>query len=275
MLTFCLFVIAIVAYLLGAVNGAIIASKYIFKKDIRDFGSGNAGLTNFYRIFGTKGILIVLAIDILKTAAAVFLGWVLLHIYGYGMVGKLFAGFFVMLGHAFPVYYGFKGGKGVLCGGILVLMLDWRIGLICWAVFALAVLFTRYVSLGSICAGIMLPIGVAIFGGWWLQVVLGVACGLLLVIMHRENIFRLIAGKERKLSFGGADDKRRQARRDKWAERRAEAEAEREAARAAREAEAAAGEAEEAAEEEAREQAGAARKRAFRLLEEETDEEDN
>ena len=75
MLTFCLFVIAIVAYLLGAVNGSIIASKYFFKKDIRELGSGNAGLTNFYRNFGTKGILVVLGIDIAKTAVAVFIGW--------------------------------------------------------------------------------------------------------------------------------------------------------------------------------------------------------
>jgi glycerol-3-phosphate acyltransferase PlsY len=278
MLIFCLFVIAIVSYLLGAVNGAIIASKYIFKKDIRDYGSGNAGLTNFYRIFGTKGIVIVLAIDVVTTAAAVILGWGLLRLFGYGMVGKLVAGFFVMLGHAFPVYYGFKGGKGVLCGGILVLMLDWRIGLICWAVFALAVLFTRYVSLGSVCAGIMLPVGVAIFGGWYLQVLLSVACGLLLVIMHRDNILRLIAGRERKLSFGGADDKRRQRRKEQRAERREEAEARRREARAAREAaeaEAAAAEAKETAEDaaEAAEAAAADRKRRFSFFEEETDDE--
>lgn len=203
MLTVCLFIIAIVAYLLGAVNGSIIASKYFFKKDIRELGSGNAGLTNFYRNFGTTGIVVVLLIDIIKTAAAVFLGWGLMKIYGHGMVGKLFAGFFVMLGHAFPVYYGFKGGKGVLCGGILVLMLDWRIGLLCWLVFIIAVIFTKYVSLGSIGAGIMCPIGTAIFGGWWLQVVLALMCGLLLVVMHRQNILRLIAGKERKLNLGG------------------------------------------------------------------------
>lgn len=203
MLTFCLFVIAIVAYLLGAVNGSIIASKYFFKKDIRELGSGNAGLTNFYRNFGTKGILVVLGIDIAKTAVAVFIGWLLLKGYGHGMVGKLFAGFFVMLGHAFPIYYGFKGGKGVLCGGILVLMMDWRIGLLCWLFFLIAVIFTKYVSLGSICAGAMCPIGTAIFGGWWLQVILALMCGLLLIVMHRQNILRLIAGKERKLSFGG------------------------------------------------------------------------
>lgn len=203
MLTFSLFVIAIVAYLLGAVNGSIIASKYFFKKDIRELGSGNAGLTNFYRNFGTKGIAVVLVIDIIKTAVAVFLGWLLLRGFGHGMVGKLFAGFFVMLGHAFPVYYDFKGGKGVLCGGILVLMMDWRIGLLCWLVFVIAVIFTKYVSLGSVCAGAMCPIGTAIFGGWWLQVILALMCGLLLIIMHRQNILRLIAGKERKLELGG------------------------------------------------------------------------
>lgn len=221
MLTFCLFIIAIVSYLLGAVNGSIIASKYFFKKDIRELGSGNAGLTNFYRNFGTTGIVVVLLIDIIKTAVAVFLGWGLMKIYGHGMVGKLFAGFFVMLGHAFPIYYGFKGGKGVLCGGILVLMLDWRIGLLCWLVFLIAVIFTKYVSLGSIGAGIMCPIGTAIFGGWWLQVVLALMCGLLLVVMHRQNILRLIAGKERKLNLGGRPEAVKEAPRQEKPKREA------------------------------------------------------
>lgn len=195
--------VAIVAYLLGGVNGAIISSKYIFKKDIRNYGSGNAGLTNFYRIFGVKGAALVLLIDIGKTALGVFIGWALLRFYGFSMVGKLYAGFFLVLGHAFPVYYGFRGGKGVLCCGILVLMLDPIIGLICWVAFALVTLLTHYVSLGSIAAAVSFPISVAAFGGWWLQVLLSLFCSVLLVIMHRHNIIRLILGKESKLSFDG------------------------------------------------------------------------
>ena len=196
-----LFLVAVVAYLLGGVNGAIISSKYIFKKDIRNYGSGNAGLTNFYRIFGVKGAALVLLIDIGKTVIGVLFGWLMLRIYGFSMVGKLFAGFFLMLGHVFPVYYGFKGGKGVLCCGIIVLTVDPVIGLICWIVFAIVALLTRYVSLGSIAAAVAFPICIAAFGGWWLQVLLSLFCSVLLVIMHRHNIIRLILGKEPKFSF--------------------------------------------------------------------------
>ena len=198
-----LFIVAIVAYLLGGVNGAIISSKYIFKKDIRNYGSGNAGLTNFYRIFGVKGVALVLLIDIGKTVIGILFGWLMLRIYGFSMVGKLFAGLFLTLGHVFPVYYGFKGGKGVLCCGIIVLAVDPVVGLICWIVFAIVALLTHYVSLGSIAAAVAFPIGIAAFGGWWLQVVLGVACGLLLVIMHRDNIYRLATGRERNKQVGG------------------------------------------------------------------------
>ncbi len=203
-----LFLVAIVAYLLGGVNGAIISSKYIFKKDIRNYGSGNAGLTNFYRIFGAKGVALVLIIDIGKTVIGVLFGWLMLRIYGFSMVGKLFAGFFLMLGHVFPIYYGFKGGKGVLCCGIIVLTVDPVVGLICWIVFAIVALLTRYVSLGSIAAAVAFPIGIAAFGGWWLQVLLSIFCSVLLVIMHRHNIIRLILGKESKFSFEDKKNRR-------------------------------------------------------------------
>ncbi|MBR5114526.1 MAG: glycerol-3-phosphate acyltransferase [Oscillospiraceae bacterium] len=196
-----LFIVAIVAYLLGGINGAIIASKYIFKKDIRNYGSGNAGLTNFYRIFGAKGVALVLLIDIGKTVIGILFGWLMLRIYGFSMVGKLFAGFFLTLGHVFPVYYGFKGGKGVLCCGITVLAVDPVVGLICWIVFAIVALLTHYISLGSIAAAVAFPIGIAAFGGWWLQVLLAIFCAVVLIIMHRHNIIRLILGKESKFSF--------------------------------------------------------------------------
>ena len=196
-----LFIVAIVAYLLGGVNGARISSKYIFKKDIRNYGSGNAGLTNFYRIFGVKGVALVLLIDIGKTVIGILFGWLMLRIYGFSMVGKLFAGLFLTLGHVFPVYYGFKGGKGVLCCGIIVLAVDPVVGLICWIVFAIVALLTHYVSLGSIAAAVAFPIGIAAFGGWWLQVLLAIFCSIVLIIMHRHNIIRLILGKESKFSF--------------------------------------------------------------------------
>lgn len=194
-------IIAVVSYLLSGINGATIASMTFFKKDIREYGSKNAGLTNFYRVFGTKGVLLVLAIDILKAALSVLLGWWLLGLEGYSMLGKLFAGFFAILGHVFPIYYRFKGGKGVLCGGILVLLVDWRIGLISWGVFLLLLLLTRYVSLSSICSTAAFPISMACFGREWYEVLVAACCAVLIIARHSENILRLIKGQESKLSF--------------------------------------------------------------------------
>ena len=99
-----------------------------------------------------------------------------------------------------PIYYGLKGGKGVLCGGFLVIMLDWRVGLVCWLVFIIVVLASHYVSLGSILAGLALPLSVGLLGGWWLEVLLASFCAALLIIMHWQNILRLIIGKERKFA---------------------------------------------------------------------------
>ena len=195
-------IVSVVSYLLGGVNGAIIASTKFFKKDIREYGSKNAGLTNFFRVFGTKGVLLVLLIDIVKAAASVLLGWWLLgKYYDLAMLGKLIAGFFVILGHVFPIYYRFKGGKGILSAGILVLMVDWRIGLIAWGIFILLVLLTRYVSLGSILGTLSFPVSLALFGGSWYEVVIAAACALVAILRHGENIVRLLKGKESKLSF--------------------------------------------------------------------------
>lgn len=192
---------AVISYFLGAVNGAIIMSKYFYKKDIREYGSGNAGLTNAYRVFGKKSVALVLLIDIAKSAISVFIGWWLLGYFDYPMVGKLFAGFFVVLGHVFPIYYRFKGGRGVLCSGIIVLMLNWRIGLLCWAIFILVVLLTKYVSLGSILGGVVFPISMVISGSWYLEIILASLSAAILVIKHYDNIIRLIKGTESKFSF--------------------------------------------------------------------------
>lgn len=202
-LTIFLAVIALVSYLLGGINGAIIASFNIFNKDVRHFGSGNAGLTNFTRTFGSKGVALLLAVDVLKTVAAVLFGGWLLGKLGYPMVGRMFAGFCAMLGHVYPVYYKFRGGKAVLCGGTLVWIIDWKVGLLCWAVFLIIVIFTKYVSLGALSAGLFMPIGLLIFSHSGLEAILGLLCALLMLIAHRENIKRLIRGTESKLKLGG------------------------------------------------------------------------
>jgi len=194
------------AYFLGGINGAIIASFNFFKKDIRKFGSGNAGLTNFARTFGTNGVAIVILVDILKTVAAVLIGyWLIGHVAkpGYPMIGMMFAGFCAMLGHVYPVYYRFKGGKAALCAGTVAFMADWRVGLVCFTVFIVIVVFTKYVSLASISSCLLLPITIWSFGYSGLEGLLGFLCALLLVIAHRENIRKLLNGTESKLNIGG------------------------------------------------------------------------
>jgi acyl phosphate:glycerol-3-phosphate acyltransferase len=194
--------VGVFAYLLCGVNGAIITSKYFYKRDIRDYGSGNAGLTNFYRVFGKYGAVMVIAIDIGKTVIPVLLASWLLGLDGYSMLGKTFTGFFAMLGHAYPVIYEFKGGKTVMVGGALVWLIDWRVALLSWGVFAIIFLLTRYVSLGSIIGGIMLPIGMLLFNiSSGLPFYITVLCAMLLIFCHRKNIRRLLAGEESKFTF--------------------------------------------------------------------------
>jgi glycerol-3-phosphate acyltransferase PlsY len=188
--------IAFVSYLLGSINGAIITSKTFYKKDIR----GNAGLTNFFRVFGKNGIALVLAVDIFKTVIPVlFAGW-LIGLSGNSMDGRAFAAFFCMLGHAYPVYYKFKGGKTVMTAGTAVWFVDWRAGLILCSIFVLVVLFTRYVSLGSVLAGALYPVNMLVLGNnSAIALAMVTLSAAILIYRHKENIKRLIKGTESKL----------------------------------------------------------------------------
>lgn len=205
-----LVLIAIAAYLLGSVNGAIIVSRYLFHSDVRTMGSGNAGLTNFYRNYGAKGIAGVLGIDIAKGALAPLIGGLVFGLatsdplleQEYLRVGRLFATFCLVLGHVFPVFYGFRGGKGILSGGTLVLLLNWRVAAVAWALFLLLWLTTRYVSLASITATCSAPITVYfVYGHNWLYTGLCLAVAALVVWCHRENIQRLLHGTEKKFKW--------------------------------------------------------------------------
>ena len=181
--------IAVFSYLLGGLNGAIIASKYVFHRDVRDYGSGNAGLTNFYRTFGAPGLAIVIGTDVLKTVIAVVAGGLIMGTQGAASTGQVFAGFCVLLGHIYPVFYGFRGGKGVLCAETMLLIVSFPTGLVSLLIFVGIVWATRYVSLGSVAACGKLPALLSLF------------CVILLVVKHRSNIGRLIRHKESKLSF--------------------------------------------------------------------------
>ena len=199
--------VALIAYFCGCFNGAVIVSKYILRDDVRNHGSGNAGLTNFHRTFGGGLTAVVILTDVLKAVAALWLSGVLLECFSPGepeimfVIAKYWAALFCLLGHMFPVMFGFKGGKGILSGGTIALMIDWRIALVVWGGFIILVLLTRYVSLGSVWAGASFP-----FISWYcfpetIIVVLAFLCGGLVVWKHRENIKRLMQGNERKFSL--------------------------------------------------------------------------
>lgn len=199
--------VAVVSYFLGCFNGAVIVSKYILHDDVRKHGSGNAGLTNFHRTFGGKLAAVVILCDALKAVFSVLFGvWILGHVIGHGAghlinIGKLWGGLFCLLGHSFPCMFQFKGGKGVLSGGVVAFMMDWRIGLIAWGGFLILVVLTRWVSLGSIWGGGCFPFAVGFFYQDILLTVLALLCGGLLVIKHHANIKRILKGTESKFSF--------------------------------------------------------------------------
>jgi glycerol-3-phosphate acyltransferase PlsY len=196
---------ALPAYVLGGVNGAIIASMCIYRKDIRKFGSGNPGLTNFYRVFGKSGAALVVVIDAVKTLAPVlFGGWLLYRFAGGGSIlfGRQFSGLFVMLGHCFPAIYNFAGGKGVMAAGTILWIIDWRVALMSWGVFAAVVLATRFVSLGAMVGVLAYPASMLLLGlGGVREFIVALLSALLLIARHSENIKRLIRGTESRFSF--------------------------------------------------------------------------
>lgn len=211
--------VAVVSYLIGSINFSIILSRIIEKKDIRESGSGNAGATNMLRTYGKKMGVVTLLLDVLKGVAAIFLSVIIAgtiaesldmwdfveNIAGTSYI-QYITGVCVILGHNFPLYFGFKGGKGVATSLGVVLMLDWKVGLIV-AVIAIAIMaITRYVSLGSVIGGaafIIAEFAKAIITHEYnaVQLVCTVIIGGLLIARHHANIKRLLNGTENKLSF--------------------------------------------------------------------------
>ncbi len=192
----------LVGYLLGNLNGAVCMSALFAHDDVRTHGSGNAGLTNFARNYGGLGSLGVVLVDGGKAALACLVGGLLLKPYGMEQEGRAIGGAALMLGHDFPALLGFKGGKGILSGCIIAFTVDWRIGALILAVFAVTYLITQYVSLGSVLGAATFGVGFLVFHwGNWVLLGCGVFMSVLAVFMHRGNIVRLIQGNERKTNL--------------------------------------------------------------------------
>ncbi len=196
---------ALIAYALGSLNCGIIISKLFYKDDIRKYGSGNAGTTNMLRTYGKKAAIGTIVGDALKVVVAVVIANFMV---GSILGGGYIAGLFAIIGHVYPVYYGFKGGKGVVTAAITILMLNPSIFLVEVTAFIIIVAIWRYISLGSIlCAALYPMITYVAYNGPSIQFIFALLIAVFIIFLHRTNIQRLIDGKENKLSFKGSGKK--------------------------------------------------------------------
>ncbi len=213
---------AVIAYLLGSINWAIIITKLFTKKDIRSFGSGNAGATNVLRSQGVVPAVLTTVGDLAKAAVSVLIGgWLLVNLNMSGVaaggvfdventkiVGQYLGGLFSIVGHMYPLYYGFRGGKGVMATLGMYFVLDWRVALLCLMLFLVIVAVGRMVSLGSVCASTYIPVLTFIFrcyvddlsiGAVIFCTVLSALNAAIIIFKHGSNMRRLADGTERRI----------------------------------------------------------------------------
>lgn len=202
-------VIAVIAYLIGSVNFSVILSKKMAGFDVREKGSGNAGTTNMLRSVGKKAAAITLICDILKGVVAILIAMLIGKIVQGSNSALLvqIAGIAVILGHTFPIFFKFKGGKGVATSLGVLIMSNWQIGLIC-LVFALILMaLTQMVSVGSIAAAILYPVLTLFIPQNYIvpgnYLIYSIILAILVVFNHRENVKRLLSGTENRISFKG------------------------------------------------------------------------
>ena len=199
---------AVVAYCLGNVNIAIIGSNLLFKRDIRNFGSNNAGTTNAFRVFGWPFGTTVMLFDIGKGVLACYLGAFVIVGDGSNLLAIAISGLFAAIGHIYPIVFGLRGGIGVATIGGMFILLDWRLFLCMLAVFIVLLITTKYMSIASLSTTISGPLSAFLLRRYvdalpwdtvWMYVATVFFFGLLLVFTHRENIKRLINGTENRL----------------------------------------------------------------------------
>lgn len=204
--------VAIIAYLIGSVNFSILISKKYAGFDLRDKGSGNAGTTNTLRTVGKKAALATLILDILKglvaVGIAVLVGKIFKNIKYPAMLVQM-AGILVIIGHTFPIFFGFRGGKGIATSLGVLLLTNWQVGLICLTFAIVLIILTKMVSVGSISAAILFPILTLYIGNNHFIVpgktlsymVYSIAMAIIVMYNHRTNIKRILSGTENKISF--------------------------------------------------------------------------
>lgn len=184
-------VTAVCGYLLGSISFSIAISSLVLGGDVREKGSGNAGATNMARVFGMRAGLFTFLGDATKSGVAMLIGWLLL-----GEGGLAVGALACLLGHCFPIYYNLKGGKGVSAGAAVALAIDWRVFLIALALFSIAVILSKKVSLGSIAAAVGVAVSAPLLQLSDERIFIAIAAALLIIIQHRGNIKRLINNTE-------------------------------------------------------------------------------
>jgi len=197
-------VISIIAYFIGSISFSVIFSRKFAGFDVRDKGSGNAGTTNVLRTVGKKVAALTLLCDILKGVLAIGIAIIASKMWTdvNSELLKYLAGFFAILGHTFPIFFEFRGGKGVATSLGVLITLNWEIGLICLVFGVILIVLTRMVSVGSIMSAILFPILMVFMGKVGFEaIVVSILIALLVVFNHRTNIKRLKNGTENKLSF--------------------------------------------------------------------------
>ena len=197
------FAAAATAYLVGSLNPAIMISRAAYRSDVRSHGSRNPGFTNFHRVFGSDRSWAVFLIDFSKSAllCALF-GWLFGRTVGMYHLGAAFTSLFTLLGHAYPVWHEFRGGKGVSVMFAAIWFVEYRAGLVILVVFLILMAATRYMSLSVLCAAATAPVTILIVGSEHVAVpIIITACVLFMIWRHRENINRLLHGTESRFSF--------------------------------------------------------------------------
>ena len=195
---------AVCGYFIAGMNPAIVLSKAIYHKDIRECGSGNPGFTNFKRTFGNQWAWWVLILDLSKAAVVVGLfAWLLSRQGVDFQLGAAYTGMFCMLGHVFPIQFKFKGGKGFLVCLSTMYVIDWRVGMIATGIMGVLLLITKYMSLSTTIAMLLCPILLVLFGASTPVVLMASFCTVFMAVRHKENFKRLIKGTESKFSLKG------------------------------------------------------------------------
>ena len=202
-------IVAIIAYLVGSINFSVILSKKMAGFDVREKGSGNAGTTNMLRSVGKKAAAITLVCDILKGVIAILIAMLMNKIFSNsnGALLVQIAGVAVILGHTFPIFFKFKGGKGVATSLGVLIMSNWQIGLICLVFALILIILTQMVSVGSIAAAILYPVLTIFIPQNYIlpgnYIIYSVVLAVIIVFNHRENVKRLLTGTENRISFKG------------------------------------------------------------------------